>query len=1264
MRYRMKTIKTILTVLSICQVIFTFCPLIGATELENVTIQLKWLHQFQFAGYYAAVEKGFYAEEGLNVVLRERDPSKGHIQSVLDGDVEYGVADAGLLLERMNGKPVVLLKQIYQHSPLVFLTLKKSGIASPYDLAGKTVMFDSKGHSNAPLLEMILTTLGDIEQVEIVPQSFDLKDLITGKVDAFAAYLSDQPFALKQQGIEFNIFIPTNYGIDFYGDNLFTTEEEIKSHPERVEKMIRATLKGWDYALAHPQAVIDLIIQKYNPDLSRDRLVYEAKMTDLMILSEITPLGTVTPHRYEKIAETFKNAGMADTAIDLSKFIYGSVPNQTMHPQITLTSDEKAWLADHPIIRSAADDYPPFEMKDDNGNYTGYAADIFNLAAKRAGVKFEAFFDGWQALLDKAKNRELDVLPLLAQTPDREKYLVFTRSVFTSQEAIWVKESNNDIHQIADLTGKTVSLENGTHVIELLATHYPNITQLVKSNPLEAIKAVSSGQVDAYIGNQAVTSYLLNKNVITNLKSVGFYEEASEPLKMGIRSDMPLLRDILDKGLATITTKEKNEILGRYVSISDSKTEIKKIDLTEGERAWLDAHPTIKVSNEMDWPPLDFAIDGQPQGYSIDLINLLSERIGIQIEYINGYTWPELVELFEKKELDLLHEMKKTAKWEKAGILSQPIIQYKVLFITRKENPEINDFRQLYGKTFAVGEGWAIEGFIREHHPEVRIITVKNQDEMLNAVSGGKAYATSAPEIIARYTIKRKRMHDLKLSGWIKDFDRGESTTLHLLAHKGANELISMFNKALASLTFAELDQLDKKWLAIPEQDQLAFTTQEKAWLKEHPSLRLGVDPGWAPFEYFDSKGELAGITSDNIRILAGKLGTKIVPVKDITWFEVLSQAQKGEIDIVSAVAKTEERAEYLLFTKPYLNLPMVVVMRDDAPFIEGIDELKDKTIAVVKGYAIHSYLKRDYPEQKMLMFDNLSDAMRAVAEGKADAVIENTASINLAKNELGLTNLNVVATTPYSYDLSFGVRKDWPQLIPILEKGLTGITDREKEIIKDKWVNIRFKKQTDWQMVFGIILLVVLVAGSIVTVILISNRRLTISKIKLQDNAERLLRAQRIAKIGEWSHDIKTDVRVWSEPLYELFGIPKSTPPSFETLVVRFHPDDFDDIMGGKYKGYDTGVGFSYLCRIVRPDGEVRHVESKCDFEVDDQGKTIRAFGTFQDITEQIEVQNQLKQAQLAAENATQSKSEFLANMSHEIRTPMNAIMGWRIWP
>ena len=93
----------------------------AAEKVEPVAIQLKWLHKFQFAGYYAALEKGFYSEEGLNVLIKERNRNKGNIQSVLDGDAQYGVADAGLLLERMKGNPVVLLKQILQHSPLFLL---------------------------------------------------------------------------------------------------------------------------------------------------------------------------------------------------------------------------------------------------------------------------------------------------------------------------------------------------------------------------------------------------------------------------------------------------------------------------------------------------------------------------------------------------------------------------------------------------------------------------------------------------------------------------------------------------------------------------------------------------------------------------------------------------------------------------------------------------------------------------------------------------------------------------------------------------------------------------------------------------------------------------------------------------------------------------------------------------------------------------------------------------------------------------------------
>ena len=169
-------------------------PLSGhAQELEKVAIKLKWFNQFQFAGYYAAKEKGFYRAEGLDVEIIERDPKLDNVKEVLSGKAQYGVADAGLLLARLQGKPVVLLAQIFQHSPLVFLTLRESGLRTPFDLLGKTVMTESAGDGDAPLNAMILNTLGDLDKVKWKKHSYQFEELIDGRVDAMFAYLSNEP---------------------------------------------------------------------------------------------------------------------------------------------------------------------------------------------------------------------------------------------------------------------------------------------------------------------------------------------------------------------------------------------------------------------------------------------------------------------------------------------------------------------------------------------------------------------------------------------------------------------------------------------------------------------------------------------------------------------------------------------------------------------------------------------------------------------------------------------------------------------------------------------------------------------------------------------------------------------------------------------------------------------------------------------------------------------------------------------------------------
>ncbi|ETR65858.1 MAG: hypothetical protein OMM_13608, partial [Candidatus Magnetoglobus multicellularis str. Araruama] len=269
--------------------IFLICPtpLLLANENQNlpqqVTLQLKWQHQFQFAGYYAAREKGFYQDEGLDVTFRQREQTKNNIHQVLNGEAEYGIADSILLLYRMRGTPLVLLAPIFQQSPLVYITLQKSGIESPYQFKDKRVMVYPKG-TDGIQLEALFNELG-IKETDFtsVPKTGSPESLEKAEIDVYPAYLANEPFYFHQKNIKINIIDPKNYGVDFYGDMLFTTQDELDNHPDRVDRFVRASLKGWRYALNHEDELVDIIFHKYGTHKSREALRYESKMIRRMI---------------------------------------------------------------------------------------------------------------------------------------------------------------------------------------------------------------------------------------------------------------------------------------------------------------------------------------------------------------------------------------------------------------------------------------------------------------------------------------------------------------------------------------------------------------------------------------------------------------------------------------------------------------------------------------------------------------------------------------------------------------------------------------------------------------------------------------------------------------------------------------------------------------------------------------------------------------------------------------------------------------------
>ncbi|MBL7646237.1 MAG: ABC transporter substrate-binding protein [Candidatus Hydrogenedentes bacterium] len=286
----------------------------------RVRLQLKWSHQFQFAGFYAAVEKGFYRESGLEVELEEGQSGTDFIERVVSGAADFGVELPDLLLRRNAGAPVVVLAAIYQHSPYVVASLEGTPIASPHDLVGRSVML--RPSSNAEILAMLLNEGVPLEQVRFVDHAFTAAALASGEVDAISMYSSTIMHEKALEGKHLNLLHPLNYGVDFYGDCLFTSERMLEEYPDRVRAFREASLRGWEYAMEHPREMAELIHNRYAPGKSVENLMAESQQMMPLLLHKFVEPGHMNPGRWRHIADTFAEVGLLPPNVSLEGFIY------------------------------------------------------------------------------------------------------------------------------------------------------------------------------------------------------------------------------------------------------------------------------------------------------------------------------------------------------------------------------------------------------------------------------------------------------------------------------------------------------------------------------------------------------------------------------------------------------------------------------------------------------------------------------------------------------------------------------------------------------------------------------------------------------------------------------------------------------------------------------------------------------------------------------------------------------------------------------
>ncbi len=741
---------------------------------------------------------------------------------------------------------------------------------------------------------------------------------------------------------------------------------------------------------------------------------------------------------------------------------------------------EQDWLDAHPEITiGLMADSPPQSMVNKDGKPEGFDAEVVALLNAPLGGRLKIVTGSWQKIYADAKAKQIDVLMCVTPTMERRSYFNFTRPYMSEEHVIVAGKRGQHFGSLALLNGHIVALEESAFLVSYLKKQYPGIQIKEYQNTLAAVRAVQQAEAQAYIGSGSTVDYLLSANGINDLDIHGHSRNSSETNVVAVRKDWPELASILDKALATIPSEISKAALKNFDKPKPLKLADPAIRLTDEEMVWVQQHPEIVVGAETDWPPFDFVVNGRAAGFANDYFRLLAEKIGLNISFVHGLSWTELIEKAKKQEIDVLPCIMETLERKAFLSFTKSYLKNPECLVVNAKDTQTNTLEDMLGKRMVCVKGYQGDKIILERYPEIKIIYVSSPLDALISVSEGRADGYIDYLGVINYLRREFSIPNLRVT---RSNVLGISASMRIGVRNDWLPLIPILNKAQEAVSPEEHERLKKRWVVSEKIHTRTFslTPAEKDWLSKLPPLRVGVDPNWIPMQFSDEEGKHKGISSAYTKIIQDKLGIDFVIVND-AWNALVKKTRAGEIDILPLVNETEERREFLAFTTPIVSLPMVIGSRIDSPYYLHMDGLNGITVGVGKGYAVHEKLNRDYPKIKTREFEQIKNALLALDSGKIDAVVANSAVFNYYKNELGLkSSLHVNNTAPYNNVLAVGVRYELSPLVPLINRALKGISPKEHELILNKWTNLPTYRITNWKAVWqvaGISLFVILLA-------------------------------------------------------------------------------------------------------------------------------------------------------------------------------------------
>ncbi len=561
-----RVISFLVLTLSILPVLFVKNAQAQTNALDKVSVQLDWKFQFEYAGFIAAVEKGFYQDAGLDVTLHEYQAGVDTVAEVLAGEVNYGIHNASLVITEGKIQPIVLLATYYQRSPLVFVTAPD--IKTPREMLGRTIMGTTDEFKYSSLALMLNHFGITNENSKIIGHSFSIEDFSSGKVDVMSAFLSNQIYDLQQQGVAYTIIDPFDYGFFMSAVNLFTSREEALNHPERTRNFIDATNRGWKYALEHSEELIEIIHEKYAPDKSKEALAFEVEITDKLFLRDFYPIGAVNIELTTRAYKQLTDRRLIDEGQELGPFLFEELIEVSLASK-GLSAAETDFLFSKKEITYCVDpEWMPFEGIV-NGRHIGISADYLSAFQKRLPVPLRLMpTTSWQQSLDFVEHRRCDMLPLAAPTEQRSQYLNFTTPYLTLPVVLATRMNEFFIDTIESVLDRPIGLVRGYSINAELRSKYPDANFVDVDSLSDGLEKVEKGLLFGYIDNLMPIADAVQKHFTGTIKVSARLKE-NVPLAVATRNDEPLLHSIFQKQIQTLTPEQRQAFYNKWVSVKE-----------------------------------------------------------------------------------------------------------------------------------------------------------------------------------------------------------------------------------------------------------------------------------------------------------------------------------------------------------------------------------------------------------------------------------------------------------------------------------------------------------------------------------------------------------------------------------------------------------------------------------------------------------------------------------------------------------------------